>query len=301
MAFIPYRFCYANNMTVDIVISYQNVQYENVSKSLQDFIKSIDPDTSINVSNMEGSLENGKAILADIKKAPPNLIISIGTGSTIFLSQSINNIPIIFTMVYKMDKIDAAISSKENVAGIFMNPDMDGLFAILKEIYPEMKTIGIIHSSEYFTNQISELDPYMEKYRFRIVKKKIKTERDIPKAINKLFPEIDAFYLLPEPQLKKKEMLKKIMLKAFSENIFVFCGARMTVSKGALIGFDSNNKVIIEQTEEIVGEYLEKKDIEALKSRNCKGFSYYLNKRTAKLLDIQLPDNIVEKATESFD
>jgi len=301
MAFTPSSLCYANRMTVDIVISYETEQYDQVNKKIQDYIKFIDPNTSFTVSNMYGSLKNGKAILADIKKSPPDFIVSIGTGSTIFLANSINDIPIIFTMVYKMDKIDAAIDSKKNVAGIFMNPDMNGPFSILKETSPGTKTIGIIYSSEYFTNQINELDFHMEKYGYKLIKKKISTERDIPKIINKSFPEIDALYLFPEPLLMKKEMLKKIFLKAFSENIFVFGESRTFATKGALIGFDLNIKAIINHTEEIIGEYLKKKDIKTIKNRKCKDFDYFLNTRTAKLLNIQVPDDIVKNATEVFE
>jgi len=292
---------FAAPQKLDIVISKKVPHYKYTSEKIQKSLLSQNKNIAIRVFNMEGNIKTAKVILEKIKKSPPDLILSIGTGSTIFLSENIDDIPIIFTMVYKMDKIDDAIEGKKNVAGVFLNLEMDAPFSILKKISPEMDTVGVIYSSSYLENQLNELKPDFKKYGITLIKKEIKKQTDIPKTVDELLPNIDALYLLPDPLLMKKEILKKIMLKTFANKVFVFGESKAFVQMGALIGFGFEINSVTALTKNMIVDYFEKRDFESLQSRKNSQFDYYLNIRTAKNLGIKIPDDILKKSKKVVD
>ena len=51
----------------------------------------------------------------------------------------------------------------------------------------------------------------------------------------------------------------------------------------------------------MIADYLEKEDMEFLRSTKCQEFDYYLNIRTASYLGIKLPDDIINNSKKVVD
>ena len=106
---------------------------------------------------MDGDFNKAKEAIKVIQKETPDLIISIGSEATLFLSLYIKDLPIIFSMVYKSDEATKILEERTNIKGVFINFDMDIVFNVLKDIKPELKRIGVMFPSKHFNDSMNYL------------------------------------------------------------------------------------------------------------------------------------------------
>ncbi|MBN1521430.1 MAG: hypothetical protein JW928_02765 [Candidatus Aureabacteria bacterium] len=289
--------CYpADKCSVCIIKSRNLAPYEYVSQKVLESLQECEESIESRVFDMEGDPEKGKQIVQEIEQAPPDIVLSIGSESTLFLAENVDDIPIIFTMVYKYDKINQALSLKKNFRGVFVNLEMEEPFQILKRIYPELRKLGVMYIPQYFEDQITDFEEAAKKSGIEIMAIEIKEEADIPKAIRDFSPQIDALYLLSNPLFTKKEVIKRIILGTLQSKVFVVGESLEVVKKGGLLGLGFEINHVIQSTSEMIKDYYRVKDIEKLHNRKCEGFNLYINERTSKNLGISIPEDLKKTA-----
>ncbi|MCK5706788.1 MAG: hypothetical protein KAI43_03985 [Candidatus Aureabacteria bacterium] len=289
--------CFADKEPLIFVIKSRDQKpHEFLKRSVLDNLKSEKISFKSKIFEMNSDFKKAKDILKKIEKEKPDLVLSIGSESTLFFSLYTKNIPIIFSMVYKSDKIATVLEKTQNVKGIFINLDMEIVFNVLKDIKPNLKKIGIMSPSKHFNDQMDHLTKSAEKNEIEIISREVNSASDVPRAINELTKAVDALYVLPSPIFTNRQMLKRIILKTLSNNIFVAGGSFEIVERGGLIGFgfDINNTALI--TTNMVKEFLKTKDINGLESRRCNKFYLYLNKRTSSSIGIKFSKKIESMA-----
>ncbi|MCK5706790.1 MAG: hypothetical protein KAI43_03995 [Candidatus Aureabacteria bacterium] len=298
-------FCIKNNCfadkksTIFIIKSRNQKPHEFVSKKITELLRSNKISFKSKVFEMDGDFNKAKEAIKVIQKETPDLIISIGSEATLFLSLYIKDLPIIFSMVYKSDEATKILEERTNIKGVFINFDMDIVFNVLKDIKPELKRIGVMFPSKHFNDSMNYLIESAGRNDIEIISKEVNNESDVPSAIKELTKEVDAVYILPSPIFTSKQMLKRIVLKTLSNNIFVSGGSYNIVERGGLVGFGFDINYAATATAEMVKDILINKDIIKLKNKRCKKFRLYLNKRTARSINLKFPLKI-EKVAEKI-
>ncbi|MBN1521682.1 MAG: hypothetical protein JW928_04040, partial [Candidatus Aureabacteria bacterium] len=240
-----------------------------------------------------------KVILKEVEKKKPDIILTIGSESTLFSSKNISNIPMIFSMVYRVDPIEESVKSNSFLKGVYLNISLHEPLKILQEMNPELKRIGIIYTPSLFQEQVNHIEKEAGRLGILIVRGEIQTEFNIPEAIKDITEKSDAVYLLPDPKTMTADFIKKIMLATYRKKIFVFGESYEWVKKGALVGFAFDIQEVVEKTFQQMLPVVEGNSIADMENVMCKDFRLYLNMRVAEALGIKPGRQIIMRADKT--
>jgi putative tryptophan/tyrosine transport system substrate-binding protein len=285
--------CQAEEKCQIFFIKSRSLQpYDFVIAKAEESLKPFCASFESKVFDMEGDSEKARSILSEIRKNPPELIISVGSESTLFLAQNVSDVPIIFTMVYRTDSIYHILSERKNMKGVFVNIDMKTPFSIIRQIKTDLKKVGVIYNPLDFSGLVDGLYIEARRQGMELVRIEVKDEVDVPRAMREFVPQIDALYIISNPVFSKKEVMRRIVLETLKNKVFVIGESSDVVDKGGLIGFGFDINHLAQSTAELVLMFRESRDIASIGSRLCEKFNLFLNDRTSQNLGITIPDEI---------
>ena len=246
----------------------------------------------------EGNMPKDK-VIQEIKDKNPDIILSIGSDSTVMLANHISGVPVIFSMVYRTDLLDKATEDKADFKGVFLNVKMERPFQFLKKIDPSLQRVGLIYSPSLFSVQVERIEQAAKKSGIDLVRKEITEPTDIPSAMKEVIEAADAVYLLPDPKTMTGAFMKKIMLATFKKRIFVFGESYEWVKKGALLGFAFDINEVIEKTAGQVEDCIRASGADGLHNLECEDYRLFINLKVADSLNIQLDGDLLKEARET--
>jgi len=238
-------------------------------------------------------------ILEDIEKKKPDVILAIGSEATLFCSGNILDIPMLFSMVYRVDSIEKSIDVNSSIKGVYLNIPIEKTFKVVKSLKHGMEKVGIIYTPSLFKEQVNKIEKEASLLGISIIRSEIQTELDIPMAIKDITDNSDAVYLLPDPKTMTPDFIKKIMLATYRKKIFVFGESYEWVKKGALIGFAFDIKEVVEKTMQQLLSVVEGKPVTELKNLTCENFRLFFNARVADALGISPDKHIIAIADKT--
>jgi putative tryptophan/tyrosine transport system substrate-binding protein len=282
----PYEYVYSQ---ICEKLRFDRIDFEPTVYYLTDITDRLD------YESLESSSELQK-FAKGLINSRPDIIISIGTESTVFLSKNVKDIPVIFTMVYRTDLIERYTEGSLNTKGVFLTMQMDKPFALLKEIKPEMKKIGVIYSPEMFQNSVGRLRDVAAKHGLEFVSKSVTKSTELPDALKEIVESVDAILLLPDPLTMNSDFLRKVMLMSIEKGIVVFGESYEIVTKGAFAGFAFNVEEVIKNTVQHIENLRKNGEIRNLASLECSQYRLFINSRVAGSLKIKISDKILKEA-----
>jgi putative tryptophan/tyrosine transport system substrate-binding protein len=282
----PYEYVYSQ---ICEKLRFDRVDFEPTVYYLTDITDRLD------YESLESSSELQK-FAKGLINSRPDIIISIGTESTVFLAKNVKDIPVIFTMVYRTDLFERYIGGAPNTKGVFLTMQMEKPFALLKEIKPELKKIGVIYSPEMFQNSVSRLSDVAAKQGLALVGKSVTKSTELPDALKEIIESVDAILLLPDPLTMNSDFLKKVMLISIGKGILVFGESYEIVTKGALAGFAFNVEEVIKNTVQHIENLRKGNSVEALANLECSQYRLFLNSRISDSMKIKFSDKILKEA-----
>lgn len=120
-------------------------------KGVADRLKEKGIDTTYNVHIAQGNMATNTQIISQIMGEEPDVVLAIATPGAQAAAQKIHDRPIVFTGV--TDPVTAGLvkdlknTDGKNITGMSDFSPMDKHVALIQEIVPNVKTIGIIYNS----------------------------------------------------------------------------------------------------------------------------------------------------------
>lgn len=120
-------------------------------QGVADRLKEKGIDFDYNVHNAQNNMATNTQIISQIMGEQPDLVLAIATPGAQAAAQKIKDIPIVFTGV--TDPVSAGLvkdlenTGGTNITGMSDFSPMDRHVALIREIVPDVKTIGIIYNS----------------------------------------------------------------------------------------------------------------------------------------------------------
>ena len=216
-----------------------------------------------------------------------------------------NDIPVIYTAV--TDPIAAELANTDGtpvgeVTGTSDKLPVTEQLAMIREILPDAKTIGIMYTTSE-VNSLSAIEEYKiaaPEYGFEIVETGISTTADVPLAADSLLSKVDCVTNLTDNTVVAS--LPVILDKANKLNVPVFGSEIEQVKIGCLAAEGIDYIALGKQTGKMAAQILkgEKKasemDFELITEPG-----FYVNNKVAENLGITVPDDLAEAVVESFD
>lgn len=255
----------------------------------------------IDYQNAQADQSNLMTISERFVKNNVDLILAIATPAAQAVASATTTIPILFTAV--TDPVAARlVESNEkpglNVTGTTDAGPIDKQFALMKELFPDLKTIGIIYNSSEVNSEVQakQAEEIAKEMGWEVKFGTITSVNDIEQVANSLAEKVDGFYAPTDntiasamPNLVKVAEEKKLPILG-SEPGMVEGGALMTV------GIDYFK--LGQQTGKMAVKILKGEAVPAeMPVESLKDVDIVLNQATAKAIGFEFPESVLKKAT----
>ena len=265
--------------------------YDGLMQSLKD--RGVVPDkASIVTSNAQGSVTNSVQISKHHASLSPKFMVAIATPSAqTNLKAKGKDSKLAFVAV--TDPTSANLLGSNNVIGVSDNPPILELVDVVRKIFPELKSVGIISNpGEINSVRMSQiLEKTLSGFGIGVKKVSITNSADIKTAMNKLISSVDLIYLPQDNSVISG--IDSIASISKANKIPLIANDPTLVKKGVLIALGSNYYKSGVQLGDMIADLMDgielEENIQTTKTRELK-----INKELAKDFGLVISENLGE-------
>lgn len=254
--------------------------------------------------NAQSDQATASAIANKFAGANLDLILAISTPVAQATTQVVTTTPILFTAVTDPVAADLVASNEApggNVTGTTdMNPVADQI-ALVKQVKPDAKTVGIIYSSGEVNSevQVKVAREAAAKEGLEVVEKTISTGAEVVQAAQAL-SGVDAIYVPTDNNVVAG--LDSVIQVAEEAQIPLIAGETVSVEKGALISVGLDYFTLGQQTGQMAVKILtEGADPATMPVEEQKKPRLVINTGAAKRMGVEIPQTLLDKADKKVD
>ncbi|MFR2526174.1 MAG: ABC transporter substrate-binding protein [Clostridium paraputrificum] len=253
----------------------------------------------IEQQNASGKQDTAQQIAGQFVSAKKDLIFAIATPTAQACYNATKDIPIVFSAVTDPVKDGLAKDLKSsgcNTTGTSDMANIDEQLALLKEVLPDAKTLGVVYttSETNSVNQVNELETLASKYKLTIKKIGVANINEINQVLSNSMGDIDVLYAPTDNNVAASyELVAQIALKA---NKPVMGAEPAVVEKGGLISKGIDYYELGKMAGYKAAEILDGKNPQDIEIETMKELAITVNTDAAKKLGITIPQNILDSA-----
>lgn len=292
----------------------QFAQHGSLDNCREGFLQGLAEEGFVEGENLKVEYQNAETdmgvtnqIAQNFVSSKVDLICAIATPS----AQSAYNaalkteIPTIYTAV--TDPVAAELVKEDgmpvgNVTGTSDKLPVEKQLAMIREMLPDAKTIGILYTTSEVNSEstIAEYEAAASKYGFEIVTSGINTTADIPLATDNLLEKVDCLNNLTDNTVVNA--LPTILAKANAKNIPVFGSEIEQVKIGCLAAEGLDYVSLGVQTGKMAAKVLKGETTASeLKYEIIEESGLYVNTAVAEKLGITLSEESLGRALQVFE
>lgn len=260
----------------------------------------------IKVSNADSDTGTAAQIADTFVADKVDLICAIATPSAQAAYNSARNtdIPVVYTAVTNPEEAQLADDEGMPVGAVTGTSDqlpVEAQLAMIREILPDAKTIGILYTTSEANSaySITQYEKYAEEYGFTLETTGVTNTSEVSMAAASLLDKVDCLTNLTDNTVVSA--LPTVLDQANEKNIPVFGSEIEQVKRGCLAaeGLDYVNLGI--ETGKMAAQILKgEAKAEDMKYELLTDSSLYINQAVADNLGITVPDDMTQRAEETF-
>ena len=260
----------------------------------------------IKVSNADSDTGTAAQIADPFVADKVDLICAIATPSAQAAYNSARNtdIPVVYTAVTNPEEAQLADDEGMPVGAVTGTSDqlpVEAQLAMIREILPDAKTIGILYTTSEANSaySITQYEKYAEEYGFTLETAGVTNTSEVSMAAASLLDKVDCLTNLTDNTVVSA--LPTVLDQANEKNIPVFGSEIEQVKRGCLAaeGLDYVNLGI--ETGKMAAQILKgEAKAEDMKYELLTDSSLYINQAVADNLGITVPDDMTQRAEETF-
>lgn len=231
-------------------------------------------------------------ILKKVRRSRPELILAIGMDALDKL-KSIKDVPIIYVMVLSPRNL---VPEGGNITGISMKIAPEKQFAVLRELLPNVRRIGVFFDpdkSGYYVGRASNAASLMG---IELLTKKVKSSKEAVAAIDAIKGKVDALWLLPDTTVVNQGTIDLLLLSSLENSIPVITFSDKYAEKGALLSLEVDPVDAGKQAGEMANRLLGGTDIRKIANEDARSAIITVNLLVAKKLGIHISASAINHA-----
>jgi len=279
----------SKNVSITAVLSGE---YKEYKEALEGFKENLTKNNIQFTIHEEINKSNGYfdlKIIDRIKAKRPDLILALGTKAASNLNNYIDNIPIVFSMVLFPHIGNLAVNNKKNITGVTLSIPVITQFTILKEIMPNLRTIGVIYTPGENSDLIKEAQNTAKILNINFIPADVTDEREFPTALQNLIRIVDVIWLIVDNAVNSDESRKYIILEGYKNNTPVMGPGKNYVGAGAAFAVSANYKDIGFQSGNLAVKILNGNNSSYKLYEHPSKVVLYVNERITDWFGIEIP------------
>lgn len=280
----------------------QYVQHGALDSATEGFQKAFEDagiDVEFDVQNANGEQATAVTIAQSLATKKLDLVLAVATPSAQASAQAITDIPILFTAVTDAEEaklVDSNEAPGGNVTGTSDLAPIEEQLALVQEIVPDVKKLGIVYASGEVNSQV-QVDAAIEAadpLGIEIVTKTVTSPNDIQQATESL-GDVDAIYVPTDNMIVAG--IAALVQVAETKQIPVIGAESGTVEGGAVATIGIDYFKLGYQTGEMAIRILtEGGDAAETPVEVAKEYAYMVNPGAAERMGATIPEKILEQA-----
>ena len=287
--------------TVKIVVlmSSDLDEYKLALDGFKDALSNSNIKFEINQISDIGDNNFNPKITNEIRKLKPDLILGLGTKSANNLHTYINDIPVVFSMVLNPNFINSNHQSgknNKNITGVSLSIPVIKQFSTLKEMIPNLKTIGVIYNPYENSELIKEAQTAAKQLNLDLVAVDVSYEREVPMTLNNLIKYVDVIWLIVDRMVNSVESRKNIILEGFRNDIPVMGLSEKVVRAGAAFAVSADYRNVGFQSGNLAVKILNGDEPSQLPYEYPQKTIIYINERIVDSIGLKISEKIRKNA-----
>ena len=290
-------------LTVVVVLSRDAAPYRQALRGFEEVLKGSQRSYKIHEFSAEAVSIDGASLVTRIRARKPDFILTIGSNATTMVSDAIRDIPIVFSLVLPASGNEALQGMKEsrgNMTGASMEIPLKTQFAKLKQILPLVKRVGVLYNPQVTGPLVDNATQIAASMGLDLVAMRVGSEKDLVTVTDAFADKIDVLWSVADSTVFSPQGLKQILL-ATLRNRVPFVGLSPSfVKAGALLAFSVDYQDVGRQSGELALRVIAGEDPSSISLTSPRDISLSVNMNTAKQIQVQIQDDIKQKAELFF-
>lgn len=299
----PHKISRDHTPTVGILQLTEHPALDAIHKGIIDGLKESGyiPGKNINIDfqNAEGDQGNLKTMSSKFATENVDMSIGITTPSAQVLANTVKNAPLILGAITD-PKSAGLVDSNEHpgrqVTGVSDFPPMKEELKLIKEIMPNLHTLGVIYTSsdDSATSQYHQFVELCKKEHVNVKGYSISNTNDLNQVATQMVQNVDAVYVPNDNTVASA--IQTLVNVANTKNVPVFPTASTVVKQGALATIGLNQYKLGVQTGKMAARVLKGANPADMPIEKLSHGNLAINLGQAKKLGIKIPDYLLKEA-----
>ncbi|PWE55143.1 ABC transporter permease [Metarhizobium album] len=298
----------AENVTVAVTAIVEHPALDAARDGVKEALEAAGYKEGENLTFVYQSAQGNPATAAQIARQfvgdAPSVIVPISTPSAQAVVSATRDIPVVFTAV--SDPLGAQLVKDMdkpggNVTGLSdMSPVAEHV-ALIKEILPNVKTIGYLYNSgeANSVSLLAVLKAEAEKAGLTVVESAATKSAEVQGAARALVGRADAIYIPTDNTIISA--LEGAVAVAEEAKLPLFTADTDSVSRGSIAALGFNYHDVGKQTGEVVVRILKGENPGDIAVKVAAGSDLVINKTAASKMGVTLPESVVKRATRTIE
>ncbi|CAN7422033.1 ABC transporter substrate-binding protein [Rhizobium sp. LjRoot98] len=294
----------AEDVTVAVTAIVEHPALDAVRDGVKETLAAAGYKEGENLKFIYESAQGNPATAAQIARQfageAPNVIVPISTPSAQAVVSSTRDIPVVFTAV--SDPLGAQLIKDMdkpggNVTGLSDLSPVAEHVALIKEILPNVKSIGYLYNSgeANSVSLLAVLKTEAEKAGLTVVESAATKSAEVQGAARALVGRADVIYVPTDNTIISA--LEGAVAVAVEAKLPLFTADTDSVSRGAVAALGFNYKDVGKQTGDIVVRILKGENPGNIAVKVAAGTDLVINKGSAAKMGVTFPESVLARAT----
>ena len=278
-----------------VVLSGQDLKpYQEVLAGLQQSLTKQGINLSIEVHSLQGNQRKTQEVLADVKRNGARLVVTLGSAATQAAVREVSHLPILATMIMSATDIQTA----SNATAVVLDFSLDMQLEWLKRILPGAGTVGILFSPQENQAKVTAAIPLVKDAGLKLMPQAVDSPRALPDALDNISRSVDVLWGISDSMVMTPHTAEAILLSTLRNKIPLIGLSTSWVKAGALYALDRDYLDIGLQCGEIVGRVVGGTTPGSLTPVPPRKVTYAVNLKTAAVIDLELPPELIQGAAQ---
>jgi putative ABC transport system substrate-binding protein len=238
----------------------------------------------------------------EVERLRPELLITVGSTATSFADRNFPNLPVVFAKV--LNPIESGFIPSwdkpgKHLTGAALDIPPDQQMQRFVSMIPGLKKVGVIYTKST-ERLVSEARVAATALGIELISYHLASAKELPTAIDSLCASVGGIWTVADEELSTPQFIRFTLLEALRHRIPVMGFNQTVVQSGALFCLEADYKYVGRQAAELAIAVLRGVEFAKVKPTVPDVFYLYLNLKTGKLLNIDLPAELVNIAKGTY-
>lgn len=284
----------------------QLMEHPSLDTIRESIIEGLEDEGYVEGENLKIEYQNGQNDMSTMKNIAQtfvgdecDVIVAIATPAAQAALSETAEIPIVFAAITDpvgAGLVDSLDSPGGNVTGTSDEVSAEMIMNLAKDITPDFKTIGVLYNigEDNSVSVVAQLKEYAGENGYKVIESTVTNTGEVQQAAQYLADKVDIVF---SPIDNTVASSMAVATETFNNaGIPFYVSADSMVNDGGLATCGIDYTVLGRETAAMIADILEGADPAAIAVRKMSEMSVYVNKETAKALNIEIPQAILDKA-----